>query len=94
MFKRRIKESILVNVNLVYGTVYGSAQFTAETLAKEITALGFNATLMKPNELADFIPKESEHLIVVCSTTGQGEVTEDIYPWFVHLKPLRLIYLN
>ncbi|MCW3174154.1 flavodoxin [Shewanella subflava] len=76
----------MVNVNLVYGTVYGSAQFTAETLAKEITALGFNATLMKPNELADFIPKESEHLIVVCSTTGQGEVTEDIYPWFAHLK--------
>lgn len=27
-------------VNLVFGTVYGSAQFTAETLEKELTVLG------------------------------------------------------
>lgn len=76
----------MVNVNLVFGTVYGSAQFTAETLAKEITALGFHTRLMKPDELAGFIPKESDYLIIVCSTTGQGEVSEDIFPWYFHLK--------
>lgn len=86
MFKRRIKEIILVNVNLVFGTVYGSAQFTAETLVKKITALGFKAILKQPHELTGFVPNESEYLIVVCSTTGQGDIPEDIWPWFAQLK--------
>lgn len=32
-------------VNLVFGTVYGSAQFTAETLEKALTELGYDARL-------------------------------------------------
>ncbi|MGL6122584.1 MAG: flavodoxin, partial [Shewanella sp.] len=29
-------------VNLVFGTVYGSAQFAAETLKKEMQVLGYD----------------------------------------------------
>ncbi|UCX05174.1 MULTISPECIES: flavodoxin [Shewanella] len=76
----------MANVNLVFGTVYGSAQFTAETLAKKITEMGFTTTLKQPDELAGFIPAESDYLIIVCSTTGQGDLPEDIQPWFTQMK--------
>ncbi|MBB1320067.1 MULTISPECIES: flavodoxin [Shewanella] len=73
-------------VNIVFGTVYGSAQFTAETVTKEIAKLGFTAKLWQPNELLGFVPPQNELLIVVSSTTGQGDLPEDIAPWFNELK--------
>lgn len=73
-------------VNIVFGTVYGSAQYTAETIEKAIAKLGFATKLLQPNELSGFVPPQDELLIVVCSTTGQGDIPEDIAPWFNELK--------
>ncbi|MBB1439196.1 flavodoxin [Shewanella sp. SG41-4] len=73
-------------VNVVFGTVYGSAQFTAETVATAIAKLGFTTKLWQPNELSGFVPPQDELLIVVSSTTGQGDIPEDISPWFNELK--------
>jgi flavodoxin len=73
-------------VNVVFGTVYGSAQFTAETVTKAIAKLGFTTKLWQPNELSAFIPPQDELLIVVSSTTGQGDIPEDMSPWFNELK--------
>ncbi|WP_445776148.1 flavodoxin [Shewanella sp.] len=73
-------------VNVVFGTVYGSAQFTAETITKAIAKLGFSTKLWQPNELSGFVPAQDELLIVVCSTTGQGDIPDDIAPWFNELK--------
>lgn len=73
-------------VNLVFGTVYGSAQFTAETLEKALIQLGYQARLWQPDEIADFIPPQDELLVVVTSTTGQGDLPDNIQPWFYHLK--------
>jgi flavodoxin len=73
-------------VNLVFGTVYGSAQHVAETLAPAIEKLGYEVAIKQPNELASFTPPEDELLIVICSTTGQGDLPDDIFPWFNLLK--------
>lgn len=73
-------------VNLVFGTVYGSAQFTAETLEKALTKLGYAARLWQPYEISQFTPPQNELLIVVTSTTGQGDLPDDIQPWYYHLK--------
>lgn len=75
-------------VNLVFGTVYGSAQFAAETLEKEMQVLGYDVTLWQPNDVASFIPPQDELLVVVTSTTGQGDLPEDIQPWYHNLKNL------
>ena len=74
--------------NLVFGTVYGSAQFAAETLEKEMQVLGYDVTLWQPNDVASFIPPQDELLVVVTSTTGQGDLPEDIQPWYHNLKNL------
>lgn len=73
------------HVDLVFGTVYGSAQFVAETLADELTALGYQPRLWQAHELSAFTP-EAGLLIVVSSTTGSGDLPDDILPWYFRLK--------
>ena len=73
-------------VNLVFGTVYGSAQFVAETLTSKIAELDFETNLIQSSDLTGFVPKEDELLIIVTSTTGQGDLPDDIAPWFAEIK--------
>lgn len=73
-------------VNLVFGTVYGNAQFVAETLSALMIEEGREVSLLLNEQLDGFIPPEDELLLVICSTTGQGDVPEDIQPWFEMLK--------
>ena len=76
----------MANVNIVYGTVYGGAQFTAETLAAKIAEFQHQVILHQPDNLMGFVPSEDDYLIVVCSTTGQGDIPDDIQPWFAQIK--------
>ncbi|WP_285164798.1 flavodoxin [Shewanella goraebulensis] len=73
-------------VNLVFGTVYGSAQFVAETLNDKIAELEYSVNLLQPTDLAGYVPSEDELLIIVTSTTGQGDLPDDIAQWFAELK--------
>jgi len=50
--------------------------------------LGYDVTLWQPNDVASFIPPQDELLVVVTSTTGQGDLPEDIQPWYHNLKNL------
>lgn len=73
-------------VNLIFGTVYGNAQFVAETVRDDIQQKGKQVKLFQSDELTAFVPPQNEVLLIVCSTTGQGDVPDDILPWFEMLK--------
>jgi len=73
-------------VNLVFGTVYGNAQFVAETLQEQLMAEGRQVTLMTSESLVGFVPPQDELLLVVTSTTGQGDIPDDINMWFETLR--------
>lgn len=73
-------------VNLVFGTVYGNAQFVAETLSSLLKEQGREVSLLMHDQLDGFVPPQGELLLVICSTTGQGDVPEDIQPWFETMK--------
>ncbi|WP_133406378.1 flavodoxin [Parashewanella tropica] len=73
-------------VNILFGTVYGSAQYVAETLAAELQEQGYQANLLAPDENVDFVPPENELLLVVTSTTGQGDLPDNILPWFESIR--------
>lgn len=75
-------------VNLVFGTVYGNAQFVAESLTDDLNALGYDAELKAHSSLSGYVPAEHELLIIVTSTTGQGDLPDDIQPWFHELKSI------
>ncbi|WP_394200369.1 flavodoxin [Shewanella waksmanii] len=73
-------------VNLVYGTVYGNAQFVAEEAEQALQKQGWQTQLFAPEQLDNFVPEQESLLLVICSTTGQGDIPEDIAPWFMQLK--------
>lgn len=73
-------------VNLIFGTVYGNAQFVAENLADVLKDQGREVSIVMHEQLVVFVPPEDELLLVICSTTGQGDLPEDILPWFENLK--------
>ncbi|MCG9730444.1 flavodoxin [Shewanella sp. Isolate13] len=73
-------------VNLVFGTVYGGAQYVAETLDQALLELGRETQLYQPEQLVGFVPPEDELLLIICSTTGQGDLPDDIQPWFNEMK--------
>jgi flavodoxin len=73
-------------VNLVFGTVYGNAQFVAETLLKQLQTHGVDAKLWQSHELKGYVPTADEYLLLISSTTGQGDLPDDILPWFLELK--------
>jgi flavodoxin len=73
-------------VNLVFGTVYGSAQFVAETVQELLIAEGREVVLMTPDLLMGFVPPQDELLLIVTSTTGQGDIPDDIGIWFESLR--------
>ncbi|QLE84864.1 flavodoxin [Shewanella sp. Scap07] len=73
-------------VNLVFGTVYGNAQFVAEEAEQTLQAEGWQTQLLTPEQLDNYIPEQDSLLVVICSTTGQGDIPEDIAPWFAQLK--------
>lgn len=73
-------------VNLVFGSVYGNAEFVAESLQTELESLGYQTKLWQSHELTNYIPCENELLILICATTGQGDLPDNIAPWFYQLK--------
>ncbi|RYV04010.1 flavodoxin [Shewanella sp. OPT22] len=72
----------MVKVNIVFGTVYGSAQFVAETVNEKLIDQGYDAKLWQPEELVDYTPAANQQLIVISSTTGQGDLPDGLVPWF------------
>lgn len=73
-------------VNVLFGTVYGSAQSVAETIVAKLNSLEYQTRLWQANELDEYIPVENELLILVSATTGQGDLPDDILPWFEKIK--------
>ena len=76
----------MTRINLLYGTVYGSAQSVAEQLSEALSSKGEDVRLWQPDELHGFVPNRDEMLLVVTSTTGQGDLPDDIAPWFFAVK--------
>ena len=75
-------EQALKKVNIVFGTVYGSAQFVAESLSEKLIDKGYEAKLWQTEELHDYVPDAHDTLILVSSTTGQGDLPDGLVSWF------------
>ena len=71
-------------IDIIVGSVYGSAMSVAETLEKALIGAGHEVELHEEAALADLDP--SRFWLVVTSTTGQGELPADILPLFSELR--------
>jgi flavodoxin len=73
-------------INLVYGTVNGEAEFVTREVAEQLTGDGVDYRLVECDELVGWVPPQDELLVVICSSTGYGDLPDEIYPWFLELQ--------
>ena len=71
-------------IDIIVGSVYGSAMSVAETLEEALIGAGHTVELHEEAALADLDP--SRFWLVVTSTTGQGELPADILPLYSELR--------
>lgn len=71
-------------ISLFVGSVYGGAEQLAETLKKEIEQAGLKAELYLPGTVHDII--NSDIVLIVTSTTGQGDIPSELETVFLELK--------
>lgn len=71
-------------IEIVIGTVYGSAAAVAETLEQALTSAGHQVRLHEDAVLDDLDP--THFWLVVTSTTGQGDLPPNLAPLYEEMR--------
>ncbi len=64
----------------------GNSLLVAEEAEAILTAQGHKATVFEDPELSDWLPYQDKYVLVVTSTTGQGDLPDSIVPLFQGIK--------
>lgn len=71
-------------VSIFVGTVYGNSQSVAESVQEKLSSLGYSAEIYDDPSVDDF--KKAESVLIITSTTGQGEFPPNIEFFFADIK--------
>lgn len=63
----------MAEIGIFVGTMYGNSLLVAEEAEAILTAQGHKATVFEDPELSDWLPYQDKYVLVVTSTTGQGD---------------------
>ncbi|MYM64897.1 flavodoxin domain-containing protein [Pseudomaricurvus sp. HS19] len=80
----------MAKVQVIVGSVYGNAKFTAEAVSALLGKLGHEAFANDEAIATDLTRDEDEILLICCSTTGDGEIPRNILPVFSALDNERI----
>ncbi|KAA1175578.1 flavodoxin [Marinobacter salinexigens] len=72
-------------IRILVGTVYGGALLTAREIKTQLEADGHQVTVLENPTVAD-ITSNDDALLVCTSTTGQGEVPDNLLPFYAELR--------
>lgn len=73
-------------IKVVFGSVNGNAQQLAEDAVEQLKAAGHQAELLRHPEVAQLAGDCSEVLLVITSTTGQGDIPPNLLPLYEQLN--------
>ncbi|MDR9892173.1 flavodoxin [Pseudenterobacter timonensis] len=76
----------MAEVGIFVGTMYGNSLLVAEEAETILKGQGHHATVYEDPELADWVKYQGQYVLVVTSTTGQGDLPENIVPLFEAMK--------
>lgn len=71
-------------VSIFFGSVYGNAQNVAEEVKSHIEGKGFSADVIEEPDVDSL--KDAESVLVITSTTGQGDVPPNLEWWVDDLR--------
>lgn len=64
------------NISIFVGSVYGNAQNVAELAEEKLVSMGHEVSLHSEPEIDDF--KSADTVLIITSTTGQGDLPPNI----------------
>jgi len=74
----------MAKVSIFFGSVYGNAQQVAEDVQSHLEGKGVAAQVIEEPDVGAL--KEAESVLVITSTTGQGDVPPNLEWWVDDLK--------
>lgn len=72
----------MAKIAIMVGTVYGAAKRLATLSVLELGQLGHQAQLFYPASLAAVQAFAADHWLIITSTTGHGEIPDDLMPFY------------
>ncbi|WP_028117282.1 flavodoxin [Ferrimonas senticii] len=76
----------MLNIRLIVGSVYGGAEYVAEQVEAVLLAAGHQVSWLAELTEQDSAALNGQVLLVICSTTGAGDLPDNIAPLFFALK--------
>ena len=86
----------MAKILLVTGSVFGAAMLTSDEIETALTDASHEVIRPDPQTVAALTDESVEHLIVCTSSTGNGDVPDDLLPLYTGLKTEypRIIHLS
>lgn len=76
----------MAQVGIFVGTVYGNALLVAEEAETLLRAQGHEVRVFEEGTLAEWRAYQQHYVLIVTSTTGQGNLPDSIVPLFVAVR--------
>lgn len=76
----------MAEVGIFVGTMYGNSLLVAEEAEAILKKKGHQAKVFEDPELSDWVHYREGYVLVVTSTTGQGDLPDSIVPLFQAIK--------
>ncbi|KAB8158569.1 flavodoxin [Raoultella ornithinolytica] len=78
----------MADIGIFVGTIYGNALLVAEEAEAILSGLGHKAKVFEDPEIQDWEPYSGKYVLVVTSTTGQGDLPDSIVPLYEGMKDM------
>lgn len=79
------KGKTMAVIRILTGSMYGGALMSARKIKEELEAEGHQTMVLENPELAD-ITNNDDALLVCTSTTGEGEIPDNLLPFYIDLR--------
>ena len=78
----------MAEVGIFVGTMYGNSLLVAEEAEAILSGLGHKATVYEDPQVNDWESYTGKYVLVVTSTTGQGDLPDSIVPLYEGIKDM------
>ncbi|MBV2128227.1 flavodoxin [Arsukibacterium indicum] len=76
----------MAKIALIVGSVYGGAQYVAEQAESMLSGAGHQVLLFEEPKLDEVMAADAKAWLVITSTTGQGDIPDNLQPFYLDLK--------
>jgi len=76
----------MANILIIAGSVYGGAAFVAEEVQGLLEGKGHSVSMTEAPTLADVSSPDNDTILIISSTTGQGDLPDNLVALYAELN--------